>query len=141
MINNCLTFPMIFVVFYHFISNMLSCFNIIAEYNEAEGKFWLVFFIEGIFVIANYLVLLICIHSCYCLSNEAEKALNIVSGLVDTKMCTAGTKKMLKSFLTQSQFRKFKLETCFFTLDWKLILAVSFFKTFNFFLVNRTCFR
>ena len=125
MINDCFTFPMVFIVFQLFISNTLSYFNIISEYNEGRGKFLLVFLTEASFSTTSYFVLSMCMHSCYCLSKEAEKTLNIASDLADSTVCDPRTKKMWKSFLARARFQKFKLETCFFTLDWKLILAVS----------------
>jgi 7tm Chemosensory receptor len=125
MINASFIFPLNFIFFNFFISNILSCFNIFWEYKK-ESDLLYVIANEGSYFVFNYCIQSLCVHASCTLTNEATETSTIVAKITNNQSFDKSSRKLLKSFLTQHQSRNFKLQTCFFTLNWKLILSVSF---------------
>jgi hypothetical protein len=127
-INNLFTFQMIFIVFHLFVSNILSCFNIISASIHNE-EFAIVLFSEGSFVVVNMFAQMVCVHSCYSLTTEAERSSVLISRLNNRNSC-GKVLKLCKNLLIQADKRNFKVQNCFFTLNWKLLLTVSLLRLF-----------
>lgn len=141
LINDSFTFPLNFIFFDYFISNMLSCFNIFWEYKRNSDLFYVIVN-EATYVIFNYCLQSLCVHASCTLSNEASETSTIVAKVMNSRNFDKSSRKLLKSFLAQHQCRNFKLQTCFFTLNWKLLLTVSFSNSnLNYFLTNHNAFR
>jgi hypothetical protein len=126
MINASLTFPFTFIFFNFFIANMLSCWGIVWTYKKEFEKLFSVVATEATYVVFNLFLQSLCAHASCTLTNEATETSTIVAKIMNNQSFDKSSRKLLKSFLTQHQSRNFKLQTCFFTLNWKLLLTVSF---------------
>lgn len=125
-INSTFTFPMIFMVFHFFFSNMLSYFNFFWSYQKDHENFNFVVMTEGSFLILNYIMHIFFAYSSCSLTDEASKTPVIVSKIVNNKFCDKFREKIFKKFLLQNQYRSLKLETLFFCINWRLLMTVSF---------------
>jgi hypothetical protein len=127
-INNLFTFQMIFIVFHLFVSNILSCFNIISAFSGNNEEFAVLLFSEGLFDVVNMFIQMVCVHSCYSLTIETEKSSVLISQMLNNRNSCGKVLKICKNLLIQADKRNFRVQNCFFTLNWKLLLTVSLFR-------------
>lgn len=126
MINSTFIFPMIFIVFNCLVSNMFSCFNIIWTFTKDFENFDHLILNEIPFLFFIYFLQSICAYSSCSMSSEATETSTIVIKAMSNPKCDRSSQELFKNFLIQHQCRNLKLQTCFFTLNWKLLLTVSF---------------
>jgi hypothetical protein len=122
---------MAFLIFYFFFSNMLSWFNFYWAYTKEFENFFFVVITEGTFLFFNYMLQVFIVHSSCSLTQEASQTAVIIRKVVNSKFCDKFRERIFKKFLQQNQYRNLKLETLFFTIDWKLLMAVSFEQSYN----------
>jgi hypothetical protein len=80
---------------------------------------------DGLTLVFNYVLIGIFIHSAVKLSYELRETPVIVSKIINGENCYEKDQQILKTFLTQIQYRNLNVENSLFIVDWKLLVAVS----------------
>lgn len=127
-VNSCFTLPLVLVMFHFFILNLFVFFNLVWTAITDFEKFLFVVATDGVFFVFNYSLQGIMVHASVTTTHAAEKTLVIVSKLVNRKDFARSSRKIFKIFLAQNQCRKLEFENHFFTINWKLLLAVTILK-------------
>lgn len=136
-VNSTFTFPLVFVFFYLFIFNLFSTYNHVFIIFHALKHLDLLIATGGCTLVINYFLQSLLIHSSTSATKEAEETAVIVSQIINNETCTKAQLKIFKNFLVQIQYRNLKLQTLFFNIDWRLMMAVSssnwrnYFKSFK----------
>lgn len=125
MINSTFTFPLMFVIFHLFIFNLISSYNHLWMFAQDIENFDLLLITDGLQVLLNYVLQSLLTHSSSTTTQEAEETAVIVSKIVNKIEISKAHQKVFKSFLMQKQYRNLKLQTSFFTINWKMMLTVS----------------
>lgn len=125
MINTTLTFPLIFVIFHFFVSNLFASFNHVWTFVQNFKNLVFVLTTDGSWLLYNYILQGIFIHSSVCTSREAKETAIIISKIVNSSDCDRSDRDVFRSFLMQNQYRNLELQTPIFTINWKLCLNVS----------------
>lgn len=136
MINSTLTFPLVFVIFYFFIMNLFATYNNVYTFFNDPEKLFFVCINDGTWVLVNYVLQSVLIHSSYSTTREAEQSAIIIAKLISSNKCSKIHHDVFSSFLVQNQYRSLKFQTPFFTINWKLLLAVSYLKYIAIYFVN-----
>lgn len=124
LVNSCLTFPLVLVMFHFFILNLFVFFNLLWTLITDFEKFLFVAATDGVYFVFNYLLQGIMTHASCTTTHEAERTLVIASKLMNKRNCSKSGRKLFKNFLVHNQCRGLKFENMFFTINWKLLLAV-----------------
>jgi hypothetical protein len=103
---------------------MISIYNHVFVFKNNFDAFGFVLINEGYWILNNLINHAVFIHASSSTTQEAEKT-SIIIGKIMTK-CGLNTtiRTVFKDFLAQNQNRRFKLETCFFVINWKLLLSI-----------------
>jgi hypothetical protein len=104
---------------------MLSLFNFYWTYTKDFNNLYFVVAVEGSFLVSSYILHMVFVNASCSLTHEASKTAVIISKIVNSKFCDKFRERIFKKFLLQNQYRSLKLETLFFTIDWKLLMTVS----------------
>lgn len=124
-INSCVTLPLVSLMLHFFIINLFSLFSLVWTFTIDFEQFPYVFMCDGTFVILNYIIQGIMAHASSSATKEAGRTSVIVSKIINSPYCTGNQRKVFKNFLIQNQYRNLKFQNMFFTINWKLLLAVS----------------
>lgn len=123
--NSTFTFPLIFVILNYFIMNLFATFGFVWMFMRDFQYFFFSLSSDGPWIAYNLMLQGILIHSSCKTTEEAEKVSVIVSKVINSTDCSKAQRKVFKNFLIQNQCRDLKLQTAFFVINWKLLLAVS----------------
>jgi hypothetical protein len=108
------------------IVNMFSCYNHILMYVTANGYIFNTFVTEGVSSIYSLIIQGFLIYLAEKTMNTLKKVPLVVINIVNSKICDDENREILKSFLSQIQYRNLNLENSLFVINWKLLLAVRF---------------
>lgn len=129
-VNSCLTVPVGFLVLHFFILNLFLLFNNIWSLVRDFESFFLALTTDGTMIILNYAIQSTIAHTSYSTTREAEGISIIVSKIINSAGTSERHREIFKNFLVQNQFRNLNFQNAFFVINWKLLLAVSFFENF-----------
>lgn len=125
LINDYFTFPLNFIIFQYFIMNLFATFNVVWTVSKRLNDLFFVISTDGTWVLASFIFQSFMVHISSKTTQEAERTAGIVGKIINTSECCKAHQNVFKKYLLQNQYRNFKLQTSFFTINWKLMLTVS----------------
>lgn len=109
-----------------FVLTTFICTNVFQIYGALRETNGFVILIGGAWVIIFYSMQFFMAHAGSSTTNEAERSIVMVAKIAGAKKISEDLKWSLNSSLIQMRCRNTKLENIFFTINWRLVLAVSF---------------
>lgn len=131
LINESFTFPLNFTLFQYFIMNLFATFNVVWTALRQFNDLVFVLATDGTWILSHFIFQSFMVHLSSKTTREAERTAGIVGKIINTSECCKAHQNVFKKYLLQNQYRNFKLQTSFFTINWKLMLTVSCMKQKN----------
>lgn len=117
---------------FHSLQKLFQSFCVLASYGFVSGIFHNADFItgrtypNGVSLVFNFLVQIAIVKSGSDLTEEAGMASVIISKIMNEFHFSESQKIDFMFFITQVKARKVDVQNSMFTINWKLLLAVSF---------------
>lgn len=123
--NASITLPITFVVFHWFILNLLAFFSHVWMIFKEPTYLLFVLITDGAWIISNYAIQTMIIYASSSATKAAEQTSIIICKILAHQECSKSHAEVFKAFLIHNLYRNLKFQTPFFTINWKLLLAVS----------------
>lgn len=124
-INSTFTTHIVFVLTLLLVTDILSSYSALREFNKASYMFYFSVGTNGSWTVIMYCVKFFLAYSGDSTTNEAEKTLVLVMKAITDANSNIELRNELNFLLTQMNFRKKVLSNKFFDINWRLILTVD----------------
>lgn len=130
--NSTFTNQIVIVIINLLLTDVLTAYGWLREFMSRTHLLMFLSFLNFMWISCEYAIKAMIAHSGSSTTNEAENSLVLLTRVIENLKSNEKMKADMNLLLTQMRYRNKKLQNIVFTIDWKLVLAVSFYFLWSF---------